>query len=563
MTNQRARSLALSRVSPALNLAAPSVSFQSAGRLLVMGPEHRVRLACASLDSVREKVGLITEAMPETLLPEMEAAAELVPELDLYRLPLLNIEGYLGRFQVQVQVKEQVAPLARLAFDSDYFDTVLDLGATPALPMILKPAGYFAPESEAAYQTALAEIPALKGGFEKPRYFQVQTDLCAHSGSELTGCTRCLDLCPADAIRSRDGRIEVDNHLCHGAGGCATACPTGAIRYGYPQPQLLLERLQGLIEQYRAAGGVDPCLLIHDAAQGREQVAAVLGSLAGHWLPLEVEEAGSAGLEVWLSALALGVGEVALLTPASVPASIRATLEEQSGLANALVEALGLSTPVRLIDSLEQWVPSEAPKRTSLAPMAQLDAKGDKRSQVLAALEHLQQQAQVVPAPLALPAGAPFGGVLLDQSGCTLCGACAGICPTAALKSYGDQPRLSFTEADCVQCGLCVQACPEQVLQLQPRYLFDASRSRAPQVLKEEQPFCCIRCDKPFATASAIERVLEKLAGHSMFDEAGLRRLKMCADCRVVDMMQADPGGDLFDYARGGVAAKTAQEAEQ
>jgi hypothetical protein len=35
-----------------------------------------------------------------------------------------------------------------------------------------------------------------------------------------------------------------------------------------------------------------------------------------------------------------------------------------------------------------------------------------------------------------------------------------------------------------------------------------------------------------------IDNMLAKLAGHSMFAGAGqLDRLKMCADCRVVDMM--------------------------
>jgi hypothetical protein len=35
-----------------------------------------------------------------------------------------------------------------------------------------------------------------------------------------------------------------------------------------------------------------------------------------------------------------------------------------------------------------------------------------------------------------------------------------------------------------------------------------------------------------------VDAMLGRLAGHSMFaDAAALRRLQMCADCRVVDMM--------------------------
>mgnify|MGYP002682475743 CR=1 FL=1 len=38
----------------------------------------------------------------------------------------------------------------------------------------------------------------------------------------------------------------------------------------------------------------------------------------------------------------------------------------------------------------------------------------------------------------------------------------------------------------------------------------------------------------------AIEAMLGKLAGHSMFQGAALERLKMCGDCRVIDIYSAD-----------------------
>ena len=35
-----------------------------------------------------------------------------------------------------------------------------------------------------------------------------------------------------------------------------------------------------------------------------------------------------------------------------------------------------------------------------------------------------------------------------------------------------------------------------------------------------------------------VENMLGKLGTHSMFAGGGARRLQMCADCRVVDMME-------------------------
>jgi hypothetical protein len=48
-----------------------------------------------------------------------------------------------------------------------------------------------------------------------------------------------------------------------------------------------------------------------------------------------------------------------------------------------------------------------------------------------------------------------------------------------------------------------------------------------------------VRCGKPFRHLQAIEAMLGKLAGHAMFQGAALERLKMCGDCRVIDIYSA------------------------
>ena len=59
-------------------------------------------------------------------------------------------------------------------------------------------------------------------------------------------------------------------------------------------------------------------------------------------------------------------------------------------------------------------------------------------------------------------------------------------------------------------------------------------------VINEMQPYACVRCSKPFGTLKAIEAMLGKLAGHSMFQGDALERLKMCSDCRVIDLYSAN-----------------------
>jgi ferredoxin len=87
-----------------------------------------------------------------------------------------------------------------------------------------------------------------------------------------------------------------------------------------------------------------------------------------------------------------------------------------------------------------------------------------------------------------------------------------------------------------VQCGLCAATCPEKVITLHPQIDFRAATA-ASRVIKEEEPFHCIRCAKPFGTRSTIERVIAKLEGkHWMFQGSSQRldMIKMCDDCRMI-----------------------------
>ena len=150
-----------------------------------------------------------------------------------------------------------------------------------------------------------------------------------------------------------------------------------------------------------------------------------------------------------------------------------------------------------------------------------------------------------------MPATAPFGEAIIDAEKCTLCMACVGACPGRALQdgSNREVPEVFFIESNCLQCGACVQTCPEDAISLAPRLLFDREARNRSRALNSDTPFACITCGKPFAPTSVIAKMQDKLKDHYMFSsERALERLKMCEDCRVVDVMQ-DPEamGGQFD----------------
>ena len=178
------------------------------------------------------------------------------------------------------------------------------------------------------------------------------------------------------------------------------------------------------------------------------------------------------------------------------------------------------------------------------AQAARFAVGADKRSTLELALDHLMdaapalQAAPTAPMAIPLPAGSPFGAIAVDKDKCTLCLACVSACPASALQDNQNAPQLRFIEKNCVQCGLCETTCPENAIPLVPR-LLAAPERKQPVVLNEAQPWACIRCGKPFGTLKAIEAMLGKLAGHAMFQGEALERLKMCSDCRVIDLYSA------------------------
>ena len=182
---------------------------------------------------------------------------------------------------------------------------------------------------------------------------------------------------------------------------------------------------------------------------------------------------------------------------------------------------------------------------------AEYDMPLAKRSAILQALDYLVARLRPAAESVQLPASAPFGEAVIDAGKCTLCMACVGACPGKALQdgSNREVPEVFFIETNCLQCGACVQTCPEDAIGLSPRMLLEAEARKRSRALNRDTPFACIACGKPFAPASAIRRITDKLKDHHMFaNERALDRLKMCDDCRVADIVtDPDAMGGQFD----------------
>ena len=441
---------------------------------------------------------------------------------------------------------------------SERYDLILDLNATPLLALHQPPQGYFHAADDAALIGAVLQLRELVGEFEKPKFFQYKPKICAHSRNERVGCKACIDVCSAQAITSEvttSGGVHVNAQLCVGCGACTTVCPSGALAYATPRASEQGRHIRTLLATYQRAGGAaeagPAAILVHSQGAGTKLVGELgrsartqrgVRGVPARGLPLAVHHTASVGIDLWLSAIAQGASQVwVLMTDEEAPA-YREAVAAQMQVAQALLSGFGLAGEhLRLIEASDAATLDaalQAPAAQTVKIAATFSVQADKRATLDLAIDHLLSQASEPPEQIALPPASPWGSLIIDADRCTLCLSCVSACPEAALADNPDKPQLKFIEKNCVQCGLCASTCPEQAITLQPRlWLADGGKARKlVRVLNEAEPYRCVRCSKPFGTQKAIESMIGKLAGHSMFQGAAAERLKMCGDCRVIDL---------------------------
>ena len=327
------------------------VAMESRGVALVYGRDAAAIEAARRLADHLDITVLLTK--PGEIAPPRATAFPVL------KGTIAGATGHLGAFSLRIDDFAQPAPSSRehLVFGpardgaTSTCDLVLDLsGNFPLFPAHELRSGYLRadPRDAAAVERLIFEASHLVGTFDKPKFVSFSEALCAHSRSQITGCTRCLELCPTGAITPAGDHVAIDPYVCGGCGSCAAACPTGAVAYEVPDVRRQLRSLRTLLSAYRAAGGGNPVLLFHDAGHGEPLIDALARfgpGLPANVIPVAVNEVTQIGPETIAAAFAYGATGVRLLLRAKAKHDLSG-LHRTLALANAALAALGYGAGV-------------------------------------------------------------------------------------------------------------------------------------------------------------------------------------------------------------------------
>jgi len=323
------------------------------------------------------------------------------------------------------------------------------------------------------------------------------------------GCRACVGVCPQDAYQWSAGRISYDKDVCAPCGRCVTSCPTSAIE----NPAATSAMIDAHVRAVIAAS--DKSMAIRFVCF-RGSVDAQAG-----WADISVPCTSMIPAS-WLLACRLLGANCAKAVPcgdSGCPIDGDSIVAEANDIARAVLTQTGFEAAMIAGDSQNESV----------------ELAGTNLFETRNAAELMLALAAATGVEFAIESrSAQFGIVSIDDTACTLCGQCAKICPTNALReSYEDEViAISFDAKTCVNCLQCVAECPEiergaiSVLGLIDTRRLAAGRS----TLNEGTVSSCEICGNPIAPTTMMNRIGDLLGEE--FQETMKMLETRCLDCR-------------------------------
>ncbi|MCD8511915.1 MAG: 4Fe-4S binding protein [Bacillus sp. (in: Bacteria)] len=248
------------------------------------------------------------------------------------------------------------------------------------------------------------------------------TDRCLRKISRISTCTVCVDSCPVDAIRlSNDSSNNpiIDTKTCNECQLCVAVCPPLAIEGMLPKRHYQEKTL----------------ILLKDDIPITQRELMFFHKKGLRFV--YVEEG------------------TAMESPSPIPKTVMGV--------NSQLKKLHLKPfewkkepPGEVREEQETSVT----RRELFGNIVQSGKKNILQNYTPAAWRNNQDQIKLAEN---YPDDA-FYQIQVNQERCTLCGACASLCPEAAIQMNTDEETLSLFHHKCNNCQLCKDVCPDQAI---------------------------------------------------------------------------------------------------
>ncbi|MDQ7843970.1 MAG: 4Fe-4S binding protein [Armatimonadota bacterium] len=350
------------------------------------------------------------------------------------------------------------------------------------------------------------------------------------------GCALCVLACPHQALEATGGEIRLLKLRCTSCAVCVTACPHDAMEFPGFTAAEMDARTRALLDPLISPLQPRAILLSCAGSPALPALAGGIHPIPASWLPLEVPCAEMVPARWLLAFLARGAAAVGVVPcPNGCRTGGPGRIEGRVAFCRQLLARMGESEPriltlpaepAALARVLRQPLPGPGPGDPALPGAFAAGAAAQ-------LLQHLARAYDAETVAVSHPFS-PFG-VLDVRDGCTLCGACAAVCPTGALALQRDEDEILIVDpARCVACGQCLPACPEpDVLHL--GQVADLGRLAAGRTeVRRSRQRRCAACGAPIAPETMLQRI-----GVLLGDQHARARdviARYCQDCRAASM---------------------------
>jgi len=130
------------------------------------------------------------------------------------------------------------------------------------------------------------------------------------------------------------------------------------------------------------------------------------------------------------------------------------------------------------------------------------------------------------------------GRLAVDEETCIGCGACAEVCPPAAIDIEQEQEKriLKFWYSKCIGCGSCRDICPPEAITMTDDYRLATDDRQKLYLTVTKGLQKCAGCGREFippqVSSFGLENALKKITKYEEYRKRLVERSAFCPDCR-------------------------------